>query len=106
MNNVEGAIETAFDWRSVTEEQLLNMRLCDLPIKIEGMTLELRVKRLYQELDERRIKFKPYVWLSEEWFTPDGIPGFAIPFYLAHPRLIRLERKLDRKSTRLNSSHV
>jgi putative zinc-binding metallo-peptidase len=31
--------------------------------------------------------------LGEEWFTPDGVPGFAIPFYLAHPRLSKLERK-------------
>jgi hypothetical protein len=31
--------------------------------------------------------------LSEEWFTPDDVAGFAIPFYLAHPRLSRLERK-------------
>jgi hypothetical protein len=32
------------------------------------------------------------VWLSDEWFAPDTAPGFAIPFYLAHPRLMRLER--------------
>jgi hypothetical protein len=33
------------------------------------------------------------VWLSTEWFSPDGIPGFAIPFYLAHPRLAALEHR-------------
>ena len=36
--------------------------------------------------------FKPHFWLSDEWFSPDGVPGVAIPFYLAHPRLERLER--------------
>ena len=30
--------------------------------------------------------------MSDEWFSPDGVPGVAIPFYLAHPRLERLER--------------
>ena len=35
--------------------------------------------------------------MSEEWFSPDGIPGIAIPFYLAHPRLQRLERRLMRE---------
>jgi hypothetical protein len=30
--------------------------------------------------------------LSDEWFTPDGVPGVAIPFYLAHPRLAKLEK--------------
>jgi hypothetical protein len=31
------------------------------------------------------------VGLSDEWFCPDGVPGIAIPFYLAHPRLVQLE---------------
>ena len=34
---------------------------------------------------------RPHYWLSDEWFTPDGVPGVAIPFYLAHPRLAKLE---------------
>ena len=34
----------------------------------------------------------PHVWISDEWFSPDNVPGIAIPFYLAHPRLMRLER--------------
>src|SRR5262245_53848289 len=77
----------------MTDEQLLEMRLCDLPLSIEGTPLEYRVARLYRELDARGLRIKPHVWLSEDWFTPDKIPGFAIPFYLAHPRLARLERK-------------
>jgi len=40
------------------------------------------------------VKVRPSIWLSEEWFNPDSTVGFAIPFYLAHPRLIRLERRL------------
>ena len=35
----------------------------------------------------------PHAWLSDEWFSPDNTPGIAIPFYLAHPRLMRLERR-------------
>ena len=34
---------------------------------------------------------RPHYWLSDEWFTPDGVPGVAVPFYLAHPRLAKLE---------------
>jgi len=37
------------------------------------------------------LTFRPYYWLSDEWFTPDGVPGIAIPFYLAHARLAKLE---------------
>jgi hypothetical protein len=77
----------------MSDEQLLDIRLCDLPLRIEGTPLELRLARLYRELEARGLRFKPHVWLSEEWFTPDEVPGFAIPFYLAHPRLARLERK-------------
>jgi hypothetical protein len=65
--------------------------MCDLPVQIEGSSLEERIRELYSELEERGLAFKPYFWLSDEWFTPDGIPGSAIPFYLAHPRLARLE---------------
>ena len=77
----------------LTDDELLELRLCDLPVRIEGTHLEERVGQLYAELEERGLRFRPHVWLSEEWFSPDGVPGFAIPFYLAHPRLLRLERR-------------
>src|SRR5436189_1798125 len=77
----------------MTDEQLLDMRLCDLSLSIEGTPLARRAATLYEELEARGLNFKPHIWLSEEWFTPDGVPGFAIPFYLAHPRLSKLERK-------------
>jgi hypothetical protein len=76
----------------MTDLQLLDLRLCDLPVRIRGTPLEQRVERLYRELEGRSLAFKPHVWLAEEWFTPDGVGGFAIPFYLAHPRLVKLER--------------
>ena len=42
------------------------------------------------ELEGRHLA-RPHYWLSDEWFTPDGIQGVAVPFYLAHPRFARLE---------------
>jgi hypothetical protein len=80
----------------MSDEQLLGLRFCDLKLKIERSPLAKRVRRLYRELDKRDIKFRPHVWLSEEWFSPDGVPGIAVPFYLAHPRLERLERRMMR----------
>jgi hypothetical protein len=79
----------------MTDEQLLGLRFCDLKLKIER-GLRTQVRRLYRELDKRGIAFRPHVWLSEEWFSPDGVPGIAVPFYLAHPRLERLERRMMR----------
>ena len=69
------------------------MRLSDLPVSLAGTPLENRIGRLYRELEARDIHFKPHIWVGEEWFTPDGVTGFAIPFYLTHPRLMKLERK-------------
>jgi hypothetical protein len=79
--------------RELTDEQLLRLTISRLPLRIERTPLENRVARLYEELNNRGLAFKPHVWLAEEWFTPDGVPGIAIPFYLAHPRLVKLERK-------------
>ena len=47
---------------------------------------------MYLELKERGIKFRPHFWLSDDWFTPDGVPGVALPFYMAHTRLQKLEQ--------------
>ncbi len=78
-------------WVDLPPDELLDVRLCDLGLRIEGTALERRVHRLHQELHRARLPFRPYVWLSTDWFTPEGSTGFAIPFYLAHPRLVRLE---------------
>ena len=83
----------ALRWNQITDERLLDLRFSDLPLRIERTPIETRVDRLYEELEARGIRFKPHVWLGEEWFSPDGVPGIAIPFYLAHPRLMKLERK-------------
>jgi len=81
------------DWAELPDGELLELRFCDLGLKIEGTILESRLERLYEELALRGLRFRPHAWLSEEWFSPDGVPGIAVPFYLAHPRLSRLERK-------------
>ena len=79
------------DWATWPDERLLDLRLCDLDVKIAGSNLEDRIAQLYQELDDRGLRFHPHFWLSDEWFCPDDVPGIAIPFYLAHPRLAKLE---------------
>lgn len=76
----------------MSDEDLLNVRLCDLNLDIKGTALEARIERAVSELRDHDLDFKPHFWLSDEWFCADGIPGVAIPFYLAHPRLERLER--------------
>jgi hypothetical protein len=77
----------------MSDEQLLDTRICDLKLSVDGTSLQRRIDQLNEELAHRGLKFRPHCWLSDDWFSPDGIPGIAIPFYLAHPRLMRLERK-------------
>ncbi len=80
-------------WWKLPDDQLLDLRLCDLKLKIESTLLESCVARVLEELRHRKLRFRPHFWLSAEWFSPDGIPGVAIPFYLAHPRLMKLEAR-------------
>lgn len=79
-------------WVELSDEELLKVRMCDLNLTIPGTILESRIRHVQEELDQRSLHFTPHYWLSDEWFCPDGIPGIAIPFYLAHPRLEKLER--------------
>jgi len=78
-------------WVDWTDDQLLDLRLCDLGVKIPGSPVALHIRKLYRELKERGLNFRPHFWLADDWFTPDGVPGIALPFYMAHPRLQRLE---------------
>lgn len=82
-----------YSWADFGDEALLNLRFCDLRLIIKGTPLEERIMQLYGELRRRHLRFRPHCWLSTEWFSPDGVPGIAIPFYLAHPRLSKLEFK-------------
>lgn len=84
-------------WERLDDQQLLSLRFCDLGLRLSETPLCAAIERLYEELALRGIRFRPHCWLAEEWFSPDGIPGIAIPFYLAHPRLMRLERRFMRE---------
>jgi hypothetical protein len=81
------------EWSAWPDERLLDLRMDRLGVSIEGSALQERIATLQAELDARGLEsFVPHFWLSNEWFSPDGVPGVAIPFYLAHPRLEKLER--------------
>ena len=82
------------EWAAWPDEKLLDLRICDLDVTHRGQRARAAHRRSSQaELDARGLtSFEPHFWLSAEWFSPDGVPGVAIPFYLAHPRLEKLER--------------
>jgi hypothetical protein len=79
------------DWALLPDDRLLDVRLSDLGLALEGTDVDQRIQHVNHELAERGLT-QPHYWLSDEWFTPDGIPGVAVPFYLAHWRLAKLEQ--------------
>ncbi len=79
-------------WARLRDSDLLKLRICDLGLRLEDSPVAAQLSQVHQELADRGVRFKPYAWLSTDWFTPDSANGFAVPFYLAHPRLVRLER--------------
>jgi hypothetical protein len=81
-------------WARYSDEDLLNVRMKDLGVSIKGTWLESQIGRLHEELALRHVAVRPHYWLSHEWFSPHDTPGIAVPFYLAHPRLAKLERKM------------
>ena len=78
------------DWADLDDEALLDVRMSDLPLALEGSIAE-RLAQLREELEARTVGFPLHFYLSDEWFTHDGATAVAIPFYLAHPRLAKLE---------------
>jgi Putative zinc-binding metallo-peptidase len=76
---------------SEESEKILQMRISELGLKLEGTYLEELVDQLYRELDSAGIKLRPKVYLSDEWGCPEGVPVISIPFYLADNRLSMLE---------------
>ena len=75
---------------------LLDKPIRDLGLKIEGSSVERFVRQLYRELERKGLrKFRPLVYLSDEWGCPDGEPVIGIPFYLADPKLQKLEGEMN-----------
>lgn len=79
------------DWADLNDEALLDLRLADLPVQIAGSALEPRIAQLSAELEDKGLRCPIHFYLADGWFTPDGLVSMAVPFYLAHPRLERLE---------------
>ncbi len=81
------------DWTRLDDEALLEVRLCDLGLHLPDSDVSSALEQVNAELERRGIGFRPHAWFSDEWFVPDGVAGIAVPFFLAHPRLKRLERR-------------
>jgi hypothetical protein len=68
-------------WSRYSDERLMRVRLRDLGLTIEGTHLEGLIDKLYGELENRGLRLRPHVWLSDEWLSGPGpappLPGKA-----------------------------
>jgi hypothetical protein len=85
---------TPADWEALPDDAILQMRIRDFGLDVASSPLQPMVERLYAELDQRGLGFRPSCYLGDEWFCPDKIPIISIPFFLAHPRLKSIELRM------------
>jgi len=76
--------------RAFEEFKYRRTPLCDLKLTIEGTPLEPVLREFEGELEARRIRVKPHVYLTTEWGVPFPSISIGVPFYLAHPDLTAL----------------
>lgn len=81
------------EWVDLTDAELLEWRFCDLALTLEKTPIAARIDQLRDELRRKKLVFQPDIWISTDWFSPDGVPGIAVPFFVVHPRLRLLERR-------------
>lgn len=82
------------DWAELSDEALLEKKISQLGLAIEGTPLQERVQQLHDELSQKGLAFHPPCHIGDEWFVPVGVPAIFIPFFLAHDRLRQLEAKM------------
>ena len=79
----------ALEWVNLSDEELLERKISQLGLKLEGTELEPLIRRLYDELTAKGLTFHPPCHLGDEWFVPVGIPAIFIPFYLVLSCVVR-----------------
>ena len=74
---------------------VLGKKVSELGLRVDGSPVEGYVRQLYLDLERRGLnKFRPVCYLTDEWGCPDQQPVLGIPFYLADPKLRKLEREV------------
>jgi hypothetical protein len=86
----------AFEKAPPDVQEILSKPIKELGLTLEGSPLERSIQKLYRELERKGIrKFRPLCYLTDEWGCPSGEPVIGIPFYLANPKLARLEKEMN-----------
>lgn len=76
-----------------TREEILNTPIKDLGLNLQNSELSPAVEKLYKELEVVGLKFRPQVYLTDDWGCPDDVPIIGAPFYLADKALRKIEEE-------------
>ncbi len=82
------------EWVNLSDDELLEKKISQLGLKLEGSELEGLIRQLYDELSQKGLAFHPPCHVGDEWFVPVGVPSIFLPFFLVHERLRKLERRM------------
>ena len=88
-------VQPAFENWEGERRALLDRRISELGLSVRGTAVERIADRLYGELEQKGLHFRPPVYLSDQWGCPEGTPIIGVPFYLADPRLERIEEEMS-----------
>jgi hypothetical protein len=81
------------NWES-ERHTLLTKPISELGLSVRGTLVERLANRLYEELGAKGLYFRPPIYLSDQWGCPEGTPIIGVPFYLADPRLEKIEEEM------------
>ena len=56
-------------WADWSDEKLLDLRMCDLRVRLETSFYREPIAQLSRELAARKLLFRPYFWLSDVWYA-------------------------------------
>ena len=72
----------------------LNQKLSELDLRFDNSWLSPLMSQLEFETRSSGFKyFHPKIYIGDEWFSPEGVPAIAVPFYLFNNKLSEIEKK-------------
>ena len=73
--------------------ELWGQRIDEMGLQLDGSPLWPLIQRLYAELEEKGVSFRPPCYVANEWGCPDGVPLIGLPFYLVDARFHAYEEE-------------
>ncbi|PIR23238.1 MAG: hypothetical protein COV44_03795 [Deltaproteobacteria bacterium CG11_big_fil_rev_8_21_14_0_20_45_16] len=87
-------METEYAWEELSDQDLLKLRIRDLKLRLENSDIYPLIQTVEKELRDKGLSIQTRLYIGDEWFSPEDTVAISIPFFLTHPRLRQLERKM------------